>query len=422
MALFSSQQPAPDELLKIWELLDVRNRQLGWARFDYADLDSHPWVRATEKSAIRKLVRYALRGFDVVAPVPLHTLVRMPKQVVPTAFYHVGTSYLHRERLGDWAPTWEADQADLVCEAALGRRLKAEHVCWGHPYFAHGAVWKVAGVKDAPPSCAHHVARVGTLLLEVGKAHARPDFIESGLSAARAMLAYHNWHDYEDGTCTVSYYPYTDDETINTCADVAVLFASIPSAKRPPECQSRLEAIVRMVLSEQRADGSWNYCAVRHYAKYGDGRSIDNFHSAQVIQALAKVLQRGDLPMAMVEEVRLAIEKGLDFYLTHFFRDDGSGYYFPTLKGRLSPIVGYTEGLAAIYWAIKSGALQHGNVGKRASALVPKMTAKALGFLDPATGDVASARFLGRNYHLQSLRWGSGPLMEGLMYAIMLTL
>lgn len=407
----------PSELLQIWDRIDLHNRQLGWARFDHRDFLCHPAFMSLSGHRAQKLVRYVLGVLDWGVPFQLRKVMRIPKQVVPTAFYHVGTAYLHRERLGDWASDWESKKADMVCESALERRLEAEYVCWGHPYPMHGSRWRTALVQEMPPSCAHHVARLGTLLLQIGKAHSNPEFVKMGISAARAVLAYHNWHEYSDGSCTVSYYPDTEDETINTCADVAALFACIPPEMCPQECQTRLEGIVRMVLREQRKDGSWYYCTAKHYEKFQDTRRIDNHHSAMVLQALAKIICLGNLPHSLKGKTQLAIEKGLAFYLEHFYLDDGTGSSFPEGRHRTG-IVGYTEGIAAIFWVMQSKAVRQPDLKTRAIAMVPKMLHKALNFLDRKTGDVAIERFWGYNHHIRSLRWGSGPLMESMMYSL----
>jgi hypothetical protein len=113
-----------------------------------------------------------------------------------------------------------------------------------------------------------------------------------------------------------------------------------------------------------------------------------------------------------------AIERGASFYLTRFFAANGSGSYFPKPSRRSAQIVDYSEGLAAIHWMLTNHLVKSQRTVDTALSLVPGMIAHALRFLDETTNDVASDQFFGRNYHIQSLRWGSGPLMEALMYAI----
>lgn len=412
--------PMQNRWLECWNRADERNRRLGWARFDWGDLDSHSWILSGRPGVKTRLLRYALRGADFLAPLLIHRLVRMPSQVIPTAYYHVGLSYLLREQLTGAPRDWSSQAVIDVCSGALMHRIESKEACWEHPYMHHAGNWKVLTGDDRPPSCAHHTARVGEMLLKAGKRHDRQDFIEAGISAAGAMMTYHNWNTYDDGTCTVSYYPFTEDETINTAADTAALFAEIPVDRRDPGVQARLDGIVRTVVKEQQPDGSWFYCTERHYAKTGDTKFVDNHHSAQVLQALGKIRIQGALPEPLRKTAAQSIERGLRYYLDHFYDERGRGYYFPDSPRRSTPIVGYSEGIAAIYWAFKSNSLTDPSLVRKASSLIPKMAESALALMNRATGDVACTRFLGRNYHIQSLRWGSGPLMEALMYALLL--
>ena len=290
-------------LLSTWHRIDARNRQLGWMRYDPGDVDSHPWLDAFHTTSVRRFARNAIRVADLFAPLAVHSLLKVHQTIVPTAYYHVGMAYLMREQISVPTQGWQKEEAEEVCAQALALRLDAEYACWAHPYRHHAMTWREGKRSSAPPSCAHHTARLGVLLLQVGNAHHVPELISAGVSAARALNEYHNWRQYPDGTATVSYYPNTNDETINTCADVAALLALVPPDKEFPKRLDRLFGLVRMILNEQKADGSWTYCTARHYRDHTDKLYIDNHHSAQVIQALARVRSAGLLTKTIDSEI-----------------------------------------------------------------------------------------------------------------------
>jgi len=415
-------------LLSTWHCIDKRNRQLGWMRYDPADLDDSPFLDALRFPPVRRIARNAVRAADLVAPFPVHSLFQVQPTVVPTAFYHVGMAYLMREGISVPDYAWDGEAADAVCNEALGRRIAAEHNCWAHPYRHHAKNWRRETLCSAPASCAHHTARLGILLLEVGRAHDSSDLISAGVSAARALIEYHQWHEYDDGTATVSYYPNTDDETINTCAEIAALLSLVPAEHELPNRQDRLVGIVRMMLKEQRADGSWTYYTARHYQRHGNAPWVDNHHSAQVLQALARVYASGLLPDSIKRQVVTAVRRGIEYYCDAFIKPDGSATYFPYGKAqggtvrigkRPTEITGYTEGLAAIAWSLRSGAVHRDELlGARLLRDARRLLLSSFRFVNNRTYDVASSERFGMFYNIKSLRWGSGPLMEGIQYAL----
>lgn len=412
--------PSEERLLNIWRRIDQRNKQLGWSRYDWSDLESHPWLLNGGAGLGGRALRYGVRGLDMLAPLLVHRLLRMTPRIIPTAFYHTGMAYLVRNRLADREPI-SRSEIEAVCRAALEQRLDAPSVCWAHPYPHHAASWKVSKDDVRPASCAHHTARVGELLLRAGLELNENEFVQAGISAANALMTYHNWSQSGESGWTVSYYPFTEDETINTATDVAALFGLVPRRERTDLMQARLEGIVRMALAEQQADGSWYYCTRRHYSRLGGKPFIDNHHSAQVVQALAKLCVEGGLPADLRSETLAAVRSGLRFYITSFFDAAGRGFYFAGEASRETPVVGYSEGIAALYWALKSGAITDAAETDRIRMLSERMLERALKLMHPGTGDVACTRVLGRYYHLQSLRWGSGPLMEAISYALLLS-
>jgi len=405
-------------LLSTWHRVDSRNRQLGWMRYDPGDIDDHRWLGALPAPYVRRLARNAMRAADLIAPISMHSLLRVQRTVVPTAFYHVGMAYLMRERISCPDTHWSKGEVEAVCSEAIARRLDAEHMCWAHPYRHHAKGWREGNLSFAPPSCAHHTARLGLLLLEVGRAHSIPGLISAGVSAARALNEYHRWREYPDGTATVSYYPNTDDETINTCADVAALLSLVPLDHEFSKRQERLFGLVKMVLNEQQANGSWTYCTNRHYQEHSDKPYVDNHHSAEVLQALARVYASGLLTGPIESQICTSIRRGIEYYCDAFIRQDGSSSYFPHGR-RDTEIVGYTEGLAAIAWCFRSEAVSpEESLGRRLLREAGCLLISSLQFLDTRTYDVASDKRFQMFYKIKSLRWGSGPLLEGIQYVL----
>jgi hypothetical protein len=75
--------------------------------------------------------------------------------------------------------------------------------------------------------------------------------------------------------------------------------------------------VARYSASKQNADGSW------FYGELSRQKWIDNFHTGYNLMALADIAKYG-----ATTEFDECIQRGLDFYKAHFFREDGAPKYF----------------------------------------------------------------------------------------------
>jgi hypothetical protein len=399
-------------LLEYWRQMDRRNRVLGLKRYDYGDVHSHPLMQTIARMPMAPLIVRFAQIPEWCAPILWRKALGIRRQLVPSVFYHLGMSYLAMTKLK--AGT-RKDSTIAVADEAIATRATAEHLCWEHPYRHHAQTLKKSSRSvDWPQSCAHHTSRIGQMLLAIGTELDRPDLQHAGISTARALLQYHFWQWYGDGTCTISYYPDTRDEVINTAADVVTLFLSIPKTYRTDELQSALDGLINMIVAEQQPDGSWYYCTSRYYDQTGAKRFIDGHHTAMVLKALATASTVGGFNQRLHKSIEQSLESGVGFYVHHLLRPEGKALYFPD-STREAGVVGYTEGISALCACLQSPALAGTANFDRLYELVPKLMKNAVDtFLDRTTYDVACCRFLGRPYQIQSARWGSAPLMHAI--------
>lgn len=406
-----------DRWLEIWHRIDERNQVLGWERWDWGDLYSHPLVTSIGNRHLKRILLTVLRALEVVHPVLLHRAVRMPRRVIPSGFFHVGMAYLYREQLRVEHP-WDRRRLDSVLEQALRLRLPVQHVAWSHPYSHHAGPWRGSSTK--PPSCAHHTARLGRLLLEASLTPGRERYASDGVSAARAMIAYHNWSFYDDGTCTVSYYPDTHDETLNVAADTAALLSLIPGETQG-EFKDHIEGLINTLLNEQRPDGAWNYCTSRHYERTNEPGFIDSHHTAEIVQALACVLRSESLSESRRASIQASVDRGLVFLLENFFLNNGTALlYFPGHRSKRGHIVAYSETMGAIFHTLTNCKATSSKLQELIRKKSDFITERALEHFNPKSGDVACTYIFGKYHNIQSLRWGSAPLMETIVYSLLI--
>ncbi len=76
--------------------------------------------------------------------------------------------------------------------------------------------------------------------------------------------------------------------------------------------------VVNFVVCRQRDDGAWSYGG-------GDSQGwVDNSHTAYVLQSIGRISG----VIGLSKEIEVAYERGLEYWLTHFFLEDGTPKYY----------------------------------------------------------------------------------------------
>ena len=267
---------------------------------------------------------------------------------------------------------------------------------------------------DVP--CAHHTARVGYILLKIGGYLDNQEMIKAGLNSATATCNLFNWHEKEDGRVTISYFTETDDETINIFSDVAMLLAQALTVDPQNQLfRDRLDGLVRSIITELDQNGRWAYLTRDEYKKTGFPTVVDNLHTAMVISGLVRVLSTNVLEGELAIQTVQSVKKGASFYFRNLFRNDGFALRFDNTQSE-STISGYCEGV----FCAQDILLDKENFADLAEEL--KLDGMIKKILDTGTRrftnfkkwDVASKRIGRFVIHIQSVRWGSGLLMEAI--------
>lgn len=401
------------EIVKVWNILNTRNIELGLFRFDYGDISSHPLILKLTKFKYLMPLYYTLKLPEYIAPTHWRRLLGIKKTLVPSVFYHLGLTYLTATKLQ--LDTLHSINAIDICNDALDIRAKnAKHCCWEHPYSHHASAWRSSADHSIPESCAHHTARIGIMLLYVGIDNNNDRIIHSGISAAQALLDYHNWESHASG-CTVSYYPFTKDGVINTGADTALLFSLIPDEYYDQSMEESLYCLINMICNEQNADGSWYYCTKLHYEINNGNITIDNHHTAMNILSLAEILKTNKVKETHLKnKIIQALLNGVEYYLNNFISNKGKAFYFPH-SIRDAGIVGYSEGIRALIATNTALSSQVNIFKEKIDNTLPLLLDTAIKrYLNKNTGDVSCYVNFKIPYQISSARWGSLLLMHAI--------
>lgn len=391
--------------------MDRRVKELGLSRYDVTDVLSHPFFRPFVHGRIR-YVAFPFRLVEHFWPLAFRRMLGIRPVVVPTAISHLGCAYLGMMLAGH--VEYESSVGAMVQQALdLGKR-REDTLSWEHPFPSHGSMWKDEAKKqhaDVPDSCAHNTVRLGRFLLTAGRQMANDDWVGAACAAARALVRLHNWRRHSDGGWTLSYYPSTDDEVINTAAEVGAFLIDLPGDTWDEDFKDRVNGICLKVLSEMREDGLWNYETATHCRRYGASPTIpDIHHNAMVLSSLARMRSSGRLDAGIADRIDAALERGMEVHILTFVPEVGPLLLYQG-KRREASIAGYGETVAMLYSLLGLMMERRPSIERTAVAVIDR----ALDLLyEPSSGDVASHRRFGRCYNIRSIRWGAGSLMESI--------
>lgn len=124
--------------------------------------------------------------------------------------------------------------------------------------------------------------------------------------------------DTHDKLC-FSYTPIDQSRVFNASLLAGECLAGVGAINDNAEYLSLAEKTVRYVVHRQRGDGAW---------VYGEGEKqgwVDNFHTAYVLLSIRRISEAvPDLKSSCYP----ALKKGVDYWIDHFFLDDGTPRYY----------------------------------------------------------------------------------------------
>lgn len=414
--------PADDlsDLRQVFDNLKARNDELGLRRHDPTDVDASwpiPWLTNHRRwrwaRGLQKLVKAPL----MFMPITWRKILRVPRSLSPTVFYHLANAY---RCAFAWAPRrgaeWRRRLVDMG-EGAMRIAVRRDgRTCWGcnRPHTTFG------GVMPPDEPCSHFTTRLGYLMIALGTELDRPDWREAGVDAACAMCELFNWHDKPRGGLTVSYFPLTDDETINILAEAAMLLARAWSAGGGDELRDRARGLIRTILDEQDDRGRWGYRTAAEYDRTGQPFHVDSVHTAMTISGLVRALRWGVVDGELADEVVASVDRGCEFHFTHLVDERGSILCRDDNDALEGSAASYGETVACIHDLVRFGGPLAATVSRL--GLIDRarksIEAGVRSYVLPSSWDVASQRRGGAIISIRSLRWGSGPIMEGISRAL----
>jgi glycosyltransferase involved in cell wall biosynthesis len=284
-------------------------RKNDWAGYDpYDALNSRLFSALPFLNA--RVPRLCLTQALKRSPVNVRRLALIPKTQNPKAMALFLAALLRMGRSG------HAGQDDLV--RVMIDRLTAlrsrddRYSCWGYSF-----PWQTRTIvvpRWAPNLvCTSFVANA---LLDAYEQQGDPRCLVMAASAAKYIRRELYW---TDGPAAAFSYPIRASRVRIHNANFlgAALLCRVHTHTGDRQLLGPALNVARYSVSRQHADGSWDY------GEEATQRWIDNFHTGYNLCALHSIGRSLE-----TAEFEPAVRRGLAFYRSHFFREDGAPRYF----------------------------------------------------------------------------------------------
>jgi len=231
-----------------------------------------------------------------------HHRIRFP---IADAHYAMGFAFLY-ETTGNPAHLEKA--IHFLNELTASRCRDFKEYCWGYPF---DWVWRGGIVKEQTPliTTTPYIYEAFLQVFEVDRREEWRRILES--------IVRHVCTDIKDfrtseTASSCSYSPFGEGGVINAAAYRAFLLTSASRLFSNHDYWRIAERNLNFVLENQNRDGSW------YYAVDGVRDFVDHYHTCFVMKALAKIHA-----LTKHETCLEALSKGVEYYLTNLFDDDG---------------------------------------------------------------------------------------------------
>lgn len=299
----------PDAEMVLIKLLSYCRSQ-DWAGYDpYDALNSR--VFKSLPSLNSRIPRLILTQALKRSPLNIRPLVGVLKTQNPKALALFLASLL-KVRSG------LVSDRDNLCEYMIERfgQLRSPNTlywCWGYSF-----PWQTR--QNVVPAHAPNLVCttfVANALLDAYEAGYGANCLDEAFSAAEYILEELYWED-SDSVAGFSY-PLRSlrVQVHNANFLAAALLCRVYRNTGERKFLEPALKVARYSAGKQESDGSWNY------GEASFQRWTDNFHTGYNLCALQSISES-----VGTTEFESRIDRGLDFYCAHFFRDDGAPRYF----------------------------------------------------------------------------------------------
>lgn len=386
----------------------------GLKRFDRMDVKFNaPLLNIGKKNVLGKYFRYFVLLIDECFPYFTRRILKSKKSYMPTTFSFLIESYLLIEQLRiDVGQNLTAVQLAEQC-ADIYLNIDEDGYWWDLPIIPYFDV-AIGQEKKRKTMHIHGLARICMAYIKLYREYGNKTFLDIAVNSIYTTIKTHNIRTYKDGTSSISYYPYTDDCTLNICSEFCQWLAMVIRETERTDLRLLLKSMVQLLINEQGLDGSFGYCGKIDELSQGVNK-VDCHHTGTVLRNLVEIVQEKVLEKSQEDEVINAIERGTNFYIDKYF--DNTDRSHKTGK-RGSPVLGptqYGEAVMALCATLKLSERISKQLRERIVRILPPVIDAMKSLVIDENGSCPSEKVVVWQ-NINSIRWGNGPVLEALLY------
>jgi rhamnogalacturonyl hydrolase YesR len=267
------------------------------------------WLRPL---AFNKLIRQILVQIGVRSPINLRPILGIRPATSTKGIGYIARAYLELHRLtGDVSHLSTADRHLNWLREHANR--KDTGVGWGNHFDYQTRGYYLP--KGEPTVV--WTSLVGHAFIDAYELVKRPVDLEEAVQAAQFITKGLERRPQSSGVC-ISYVPGTFLAIHNANMLAAGFLSRVYRHTQDNSYRETAKDAVLYTASAQRPDGSWWYGEEPRF------RWVDNWHTAYVLDSLWRYMENtGDRIFAE------QFEKGVRFWLDHFFLDEGTPNFYP---------------------------------------------------------------------------------------------
>ena len=288
-------------------------RKNNWAGFDPFDaLNSKALERLPLLDA--KLPRLVLTQVLKRSPINLRPLMLIPKVQNPKAIGLFLSAFVNLSKID--MSHWERLIQMMVDRLIDLRSPGVPYWCWGYSFPWQARLMAAPIPKGAPNLVSTSFA--ASALLDAYEQRLEPRCLRMAVSAAEYILDELYWAEDNSPIAGFSYpQPSIRNQTYNANFLAAALLCRVYHHTGEDKFLVPALKAARYSAGKQNADGSW------YYGEAPSQKWIDNFHTGYNLCALQAIGR-----YAATTEFESCMRRGVEFYRTHFFAEDGVAGYF----------------------------------------------------------------------------------------------
>jgi len=257
-----------------------------------------------------RLARLALTQALKRSPLNFRSLLLVPKIQSSKGLALFLSALLKLSRLG--LLDQEALIETLTDKLVSCRSPNTPYWCWGYNFDWQN---RTGLVPQGMPNIICTVFVANALLDAYDKCR-EPRYLTMAASAAEFLHKVLYWTDNDSVAC-FSYTPLGRSQVHNANLFGAAFLCRVSQETGDRAWLEPALKAARFSVGKQHEAGSW------HYGESSTQRWIDNFHTGFDLRALRSIAL-----YAETSEFEAHLRRGLDFYRSHFFREDGAPRYY----------------------------------------------------------------------------------------------